>query len=256
MKSQKSMWHALAAIPLLFAAAQTNATPVDMELSLVIDVSGSVSTGEYNLMMDGYANAFRSSTIQNNILSTADGDVGAIAVNVVFFAGNFYSTILDSFRLLDSASAIDDFADVLDSFARPGSGGTSINTGMNRATQLLTGDNGFTSTNLVMDVSGDGTSNIANTQAARDAAAAAGITVNGITIGGTNIFDFYVANVITSDGFAIAATDFAGFSTGIQEKLAIETSGPGNGQVPVPGALLLMGAGLLGFSATRRLMQR
>lgn len=249
MKKLNRIWHALAAVPLLFAASQANAVPVDMELSLVIDVSGSVVTSEYNLMMDGYANAFRDATIQSNILSTDGGDLGAIAVNVVFFDSNFYSTVLDAFTLLDSATAINDFADVLDAFTRPGNGGTAVYTGMNRATALLTADNGFESSNLIMDVSGDGISDIPLTQAARDAAAAAGITVNGITIGAQGINDFYTNNVITSDGFAIHATDFNGFSSGIQTKLRIETGG---GDVPAPATLLLMGAGLLGFGATRR----
>ncbi len=249
MKKMNKFLGALAAIPLLLGTTQAMAVPVDMELSLVIDVSGSVSTAEYNLMMDGYANAFRNATIQNNILSTADGDLGSIAVNVVFFASSAFSTSLDAFTLLDSATAINTFADTLDAFTRPGSGGTAIYTGMNAATALLTGDNGFESSNLIMDVSGDGTSSVAANQAARDAAAAAGITVNGITIGSPGINDHYVATVITSDGFALHADDFAAFASGIEQKLRIETGG---GDVPAPATLLLMGAGLLGFSATRR----
>jgi hypothetical protein len=251
MNKMKKLWGAVLSLPLLFGATQTMAVPVDLELSLVIDVSGSVSTAEYNLMMDGYANAFRDATIQSNILSTAGGDIGAIAVNVVFFASSAFTTALDSFVLLDSLAAINSFADTLDNFLRPGSGGTVIGSGMIKSTSLLSGDNGFESTNLIMDVSGDGTSNIAATQAASDAAAAAGITVNGITIGAQGINDFYVANVITSDGFAIHATDFTAFSSAIQTKLVIETSG-GDTSVPAPATLLLMGAGLLGFSITRR----
>lgn len=255
MNKMKKLWRSLLAIPLLFGATQVLAVPVDSELSLVIDVSGSVSTAEYNLMMDGYANAFRDATIQSNILSTADGDIGAIAVNVVFFASGAFTTALDSFTLLDSLAAINAFADTLDAFVRPGSGGTVISSGMIKSTSLLVADNGFESTNLIMDVSGDGTSGIAATQAARDAAAAAGITVNGITIGAQGINDFYAANVITSDGFALHATDFTTFANGIQEKLLIETGG-GDGSVPVPATLLLMGAGLLGFSITGRRRSR
>ncbi|MCB1678763.1 MAG: DUF1194 domain-containing protein [Halioglobus sp.] len=249
MKQLKKIWHALAAVALFFTVSHANAIPVDMELSLVIDVSGSVSGDEYNLMMDGYANAFRDGTIQNNILSTDGGDVGSIAVNAVFFATDFYSTALDTFSLLDSAASINAFADILDTFVRPGSGGTRVYNGMNQATALLSADNGYESSNLVMDVSGDGTSSSSATQSARDAAAAAGITVNGITIGSLGINDFYTNNVITANGFAIHATDFDGFSSGIQTKLRIETGG---GEVPAPATLLLMCTGLLGFSLARR----
>ena len=66
-----------AALTLGLAATSASAVPVDLGLSLVIDVSGSVSTAEYNLQMDGYANAFRSSAVQQNILG---GNVGAIGV--------------------------------------------------------------------------------------------------------------------------------------------------------------------------------
>lgn len=248
MRIRKLAATAAIAIAALGFGSSANAVPVDLEMSLVIDVSGSVSTTEYNLMMDGYANAFRNATIQNNILSTSNGNLGKIAVNVVFFSGSAFTTSFDTFRLLDSTTTIGLFADALDSFARPGSGGTTIASGMNKATPLFA-SNGFEGTKLIMDVSGDGTSGAADTQAARNAAAAAGITVNGITIGTTSINTFYASNVITADGFALHATDFDGFSSGILQKLAIETGG---GDVPIPGTLFLIGAGLLALGASRR----
>ncbi len=229
--------------------SQAHAVAVDAELSLVIDVSGSVDGAEYNLMMDGYANAFRDTSVQSNILDTSNGATGSIAVNVVFFSSGFFTTSLDSFQLLDSATDIDTFANTLDSFARPGSGLTDIFDGMNRSTALFA-SNGFESTNLIMDVSGDGVSNIPSTQAARDAAAAAGITVNGISIGNTSIETFYNDNVKTSDGFVIHANSFAEFETGIVRKLRVETGG--SNDVPEPATLALLGLGVLGFTARRK----
>ncbi len=239
--------HVLVAIPLLLCSTMASAVLVDSKLSLVIDVSGSVSSSEYNLMMDGYANSFRDSVVQNNILNS--GGQGAIAVNVVFFSSSAFTTSLDTFTLLDSAADINAFADILDNFARPGGGGTNISSGMNKALNTLTTNNGFESSNLIMDVSGDGTSSSTTTQAARNAAQAAGVTVNGITIGSTFINDFYKANVVTTDGFALHATDFTTFEDAIKQKLRIETT---TNPVPVPATLLLMGIGVLGLGAAYR----
>lgn len=237
---------ALASIPLLFSSSFASAVLVDMELSLVIDISGSVSGSEYNLMMDGYANAFRDTTVQNNILNS--GGQNAIAVNTIFFSSSAFSTPLDSFTLLDSVASLNAYANVLDNFVRPGGGGTIISTGMNKSISTLTAINGFESGNLVMDVSGDGSSNSNATQASRNAAAAAGITVNGITIGSNSINTFYNNNVITADGFSIHANSFADFETGVKQKLRVETNN--TAQVPEPTTMLLLGIGLVGLLGT------
>jgi hypothetical protein len=203
------------------------AVPVDVELSLVIDVSGSVDATEYALMMDGYAAAFNDPTIQANILAGAEG---AIAVNVVFFASDFFPTSLETWRLLDSVADISDFANDLDTFPRPGSGGTNIASGINRSTFLFD-SNGFESSTLIMDVSGDGTSSVSPTDAARDAAATAGITVNGLPIENgvsTTITDYYTAHVITPGAFIETATIFATFEDAVKRKLTRETDTGGD----------------------------
>ncbi len=234
-----------------------NAETVDLALSLVIDVSGSVSTSEYNLQMDGYASAFRNATIQNNMLSGANR---ATAINVVFFASNAYTTALDSFTILRSADDINSFASILADFARPGSGGTSVHNGTNRAIDLLlaaTAAGGALegTGNLIIDVSGDGTSGTTSSRTARDRAAAAGIVINGLPIGGTSITNFYTQSVITPDGFVQPANDFDDFAAAIATKLDLETGSidpvP---EVPEPStwALMLAGAAIVWRAARRR----
>lgn len=225
------------AVQTLLATAPAAAAPVDLALSLVIDVSGSVSTAEYNLQMDGYANAFRSAAIQANMLG---GTNGSTAVNVVFFSSGFFITALDAFSVLNSNADIDAFASLLDGFARPGAGSTAVHAGTNRAIDLLlaaVGAGGVLqgTDHLVIDVSGDGTSNAAASQAARDRAASNGMTVNGLPIGSTTITNFYAANVITANGFVEPAAGFDDFAEAVRRKLLIETSAA----VPEPASLAL-----------------
>lgn len=228
----------VSALALVFASS-ANAALIDVELSLVIDVSGSVSTSEYNLQMDGYATAFRNAAVQNNITNSTHG----IAVNVVFFASNFYSTVLDTFTILNSAADANAFADVLDNFARPGSGGTAIYNGLNRAVNLLL-NNGLDGKSVI-DVSGDGTSSSANDQAARDNAVANNITVNGLAIGGQSILNYYTNNVIGgTDAFVNNAATFADFEQAVINKIQRET----RVGVPEPSVLFIFALGLITLS--------
>lgn len=241
----------------LLGSVQSNAAPVDLALSLVIDVSGSIVLSEYNLQMDGYANAFRDATIQSNLLG---GVNGKSAVNVVFFSSNFFTTTFDTFRILSSAAEINAFADELDTFVRPGNGGTNVHTGTNRALDLLllelaTGGSLEGTTNVVIDVSGDGASGTAASQAARTRAEEADIVINGLPIGTTSVANFYSDNVITDDGFFTVASGFDDFSAAVAEKLRIETGtippDPSNG-IPEPGTLALLGIGLGASLLSRR----
>lgn len=222
-------------------------TPVALELSLVVDVSGSVSLAEYNLQMDGYANAFRDPLLQSFILGAPNG----IAVNMIQFASNAAEVV--PWTVVQTAADANALADVFDTLARStvvGSG-TEIFDGVNLAVSSIN-SNTFISVNRpIIDVSGDGTSNTALTQAARDNAASSGIIVNGIAIGGTSITNFYDANVRTADGVVFSATDFTEFQAGVLQKLRLEVGSAVSAPEPGTLALLAVAGTVLGVAHRR-----
>lgn len=234
---------------LILAPQKANAVPVAIELSLLIDVSGSVDATEYNLQKTGYVNAFNNATIQALIAAAP----GGVAVNFIQWSGAAQQQQSVGWTLLTNAASASAFAAAINGVARPFSGQTAPGSAINFATPLFTG-NGFEGTKLIMDVSGDGAENDgANTLAARNAALAAGINqINGLPIlGEAGLLAFYQNNIQGGAGsFTIPAASFADFQNAIQTKLTLELGGA----VPVPPTAILMGLGGLGFigSAWRR----
>lgn len=246
------------------ASGAAQAVPVALELSLVIDVSGSVNATEYDLQRQGYANAFLDPTVQANILSFAGS--GGIAVNVIQFSTDAAQAI--AWTQLTTATDINNFSAALAAMARNGSIGsaTDVEDGMLAGVGSFAG-NGFEGDRLVVDVSGDGQQNTdpgctlasspnpqvacAATQTVRNNAFANGIRINGLAIegdfGATGVTDWFNLNVRTSDGFVLTASSFDQFEAAVITKIGREVQ-----LVPEPGSLALFGLGALALAGFRR----
>ncbi len=244
---------AVATTTLLSASMASAApTPVDLELFLSMDVSGSVDANEFDLQKTGYVLAFQDAAVHAAIESKPNGVAVALGQ---------WSTIAANpavgWSLLKTAADSNAFAASIFAMSRNFSLGsqTCISCGITKAAAELEA-NDYDGASLI-DVSGDGEENVnANPGAviaARNAAALLGIKINGlpiITNDFPNLDAYYENNVQTANGFTQPAASFADFDTAVKLKIVREITGDS-----VPGPLPILGAGVA-FGFSRRLRKR
>lgn len=261
MFSKIKLGVATLALSLSFSAA--HAVNVSLELMLLTDVSGSVSGTDYNLMREGYAQAFESAAVQQKIM---DSSTGSIAVAVGQFSDSYHG-ITAGWTLINDAASANNFAATLRAMGRAGSGGTNIVSGINGANAAFT--NAYTGERTVIDLAGDGAqsvgcSSFANIcgplQTARDNALAGQTdTINALFINDRTFFGnsgqtvnsiaYGQNNVIGGAGaFVTAVSGFSDFAAAIESKIIREIAP----QIPVPAGLPLLVTALAGFGLLKR----
>ncbi len=244
---RRMIWGLVAAIGL---ATTSQAAPIQvgLELSLLVDVSGSVSPSEFNLQRQGYVNAFNSAAVQGLIANTP----GGIAANFIYWSGSTQQQQVVGWTHLTNAAQSTAFATAIGAAAQPFSGLTAPGSAINFAVPLFASNN-FDGLKQVIDVSGDGSENDgANTLIARNNALAAGIdNINGLPIlGESGLLAFYQNNIQGGTGsFTQPAANFNDFDAAVRLKLFREIGSVN--EIPEPATLAVFGgialAGALGY---------
>jgi hypothetical protein len=218
------------------AAAQEEELPVDLELVLAVDASGSIDAEEARRQREGYVAAIADEAVARAIQANFHR---RIAVLYLEWAGARRQRVVVDWTLIGDAGGAGEFAAAL--AAAPLSSGhwTSISGAIDFAVPLIEA-NGYAGERRVVDVSGDGPNNRGRpVRAARDEAVARGIVINGLPIlddrtqpaglptpAELALDDYYRENVVGGPGaFVIPVQDFADFRAAVLRKLIHEIAG-------------------------------
>jgi hypothetical protein len=211
------------------AAPAAFAEEVDLELVLAVDASGSVDDSEFQLQIQGIAEAFRDEAVQSAI---ASGPKGRIAVAMVIWADATLPKDESRWFVIGDPPSALSFADAVSQFPRRVEGGTGIGSAVAYSVRLLA-DNQFTAPRRVVDVSGDGVETPAREDLtillpqSRMMASAHDVVVNGLAIINEvhDLDQYYRDNVIIGhDSFVIKSRNYEDFREAIRSKLLREIS--------------------------------
>ena len=211
---------ALASLAPDLARAQT---PVDLQLVLAVDASGSVDQRRFNLQKQGYVAAFQNPKVLNAIQS---GAYQSIAVTMFQWTGPLLQSEVIPWMVIRDAASAQAVSRAIDAVPRRiFGGGTSISGAIDfGVTRFARGE--LESDRKVIDISGDGSNNGGRSASrARDDAVSLGITINGLPILSIEpwLEEHFRDEVIGGPGaFLVSARDFESFGDAIVKKLIAE----------------------------------
>ena len=209
--------------------------PVDLELVIAVDVSRSMDFFEAELQRQGYARAIQHSQFLRAV--TESGLHGRIAVTYIEWAGTHYQKTVADWVMVDGQESAAELAELIQLAPFTHEFRTSIGHAIAYSMALFE-DNGFAGLRQVIDISGDGANNQGvPVDEAREAAIAAGITINGLPImtGRSNPYgwltidnldEYYADCVIGGPGaFLVPVRERSQFIEAIRRKLLLEIAG-------------------------------
>jgi hypothetical protein len=214
----------------LSTPALAQATPVDLELVIAVDVSRSMDAAEQQVQREGYVEAIKHPEVIQAIKS---GFIGRIAVTYFEWAGPGSQQVIVPWTLIDGLDSAEAFSRQIRPGLTLGRFGTSISASLAFGADLF-GSSGFSGTRRVIDVSGDGPNNIGPPVVpARDRVLARGIVINGLPItlerdggdpfGVPDLEAYYRDCVVGGTGaFTLAVNAVDQFETAIRRKLVQE----------------------------------
>ena len=214
-------------------SAQEAREPVDLELVLLADASGSIDDVETRLQRQGYAEAMGDPQVLWAIEN--GGEQGRIAVVFVEWAGARSQDVVVDWTVIDDAASAKAFGDRLLAAPRRANGTNAIGAAILKGLALIEG-NRFEGWRKVIDLSGDSIWNprpptIAE---ARDVAIGQGVVVNGLAIlcsdcsgrpGVGNLEQDFTDRLIGGPGaFVVTANGREAFAAAVRRKLILEIS--------------------------------
>ena len=185
----------LGSLLLSSSADAQNLQPVDLELVLAVDTSTSVDPQEFALQSQGLAEAFLHPDV---VAAIRFAGTQGVAVALVQWAGEARQATAVDWHVVRDGRTAAELSARISAAPRAIRGLTDIAGAIGFSVNSIEA-NDYLGARRVIDISGDGSSDARRSEAARDAANANGITINGLVIHNKDIDLGELANIDLRD---------------------------------------------------------